>query len=265
MHVAEAGEGEPLVMVHGWPQHWYVWRHLIPRLAESYRVICPDLRGLGWTDAPPDGYEKETLASDLLNLLDAMGLDRVRLVGHDWGGFAGFLLCLRAPERVERYVAMNTGHPWLRASGRDLLQLYKLWYQALLASPVLGRRATRKLVETIYKVGLDKERVSPEEWQQFVDQFSEPARANATVQIYRTFLTREMPAIARGRYTERLRVPTLYLHGENDPVIKVENFDVVKEHADDFRVELVPGAGHFVADEAPDEVLTRLLGFVSAG
>jgi pimeloyl-ACP methyl ester carboxylesterase len=265
-HVAEAGEGEPLVMLHGWPQHWYVWRHVIPRLAESYRVICPDLRGLGWTDAPSDGYEKETLAGDVLNLLDAMGLDRVRLVGHDWGGFTGFLMCLRAPERVERYAAMNTGHPWLQASGRQLLQLYKLWYQALLASPVIGRRAVHKMVETVYKVGLDKERVSAEEWRQFADQFKEPARANATVQIYRAFLTREMPAIARGRYRdERLTVPTLYLHGESDPVVKTENFEVVHEHADEFRVELVPRAGHFVVDEAPEAVLTQLLGFFSAG
>jgi len=264
-HVAEAGEGEPLVLVHGWPQHWYVWRHLIPRLAETYRVICPDLRGLGWTDAPADGYEKETLAGDLLNLLDAMGLERVRLVGHDWGGFAGFLLCVRAPERVDRYVAMNTGHPWLQASGRQLLQLYKLWYQALLASPVLGRRAVRKMVETIYKVGVNNERVSPDEWRHFVDQFREPERANATVQIYRTFLTREMPGIARGRYADkRLQVPTLYLHGEHDPVIKPENFDAVAKHADEFRIEIVPDAGHFVAEEAPDDVLKALLGFFSA-
>jgi pimeloyl-ACP methyl ester carboxylesterase len=86
VHVAEAGEGEPLVMLHGWPQHWYEWRHLIPSLAKRYRVICPDLRGLGWTDAPPSGYEKEELASDVLALLELLGLDRVKLVGHDWGG-----------------------------------------------------------------------------------------------------------------------------------------------------------------------------------
>jgi pimeloyl-ACP methyl ester carboxylesterase len=264
VHVAEAGEGEPLVLLHGWPQHWYVWRHVIPRLAESYRVICPDLRGLGWTEAPRDGYEKETLAGDVLNLCDAMGLDRVRLAGHDWGGFAGFLVCVRAPERVERFVALNTGHPWLEASGRQLLQLYKLWYQALLAAPVVGSRAVRKLVDTIYKVGIDKERVSADEWRQFVDQFSEPARANATVQIYRKFLTREMPAIARGRYQDRLHVPTLYLHGEHDPVIRPENFDVVSQYADDFRMEIVRGTGHFVVDEKPDEVLTHMLGFFSA-
>jgi pimeloyl-ACP methyl ester carboxylesterase len=266
MHVAEAGQGEPLVLLHGWPQHWYVWRHLIPRLAESYRVICPDLRGHGWTEAPPDGYEKEQFAGDVLNLLDAMGLERVRLVGHDWGGFAGFLMCLRAPERVERYVVMNTGHPWLQVTPRQVPQLYRLWYQVVLAAPLVGRRAVRPMVQTVYKVSVNDELVRPEEWQQFVDQFSEPDRANATVQIYRTFLLREMPAIRGGKYRDqRLTVPTVYLHGEHDPIVKVENFEPVKSRADDFRIEIVPNAGHFVADEAPDEVLSRLLGFLSAG
>ena len=73
-----------------------------------------------------------------------------------------------------------------------------------------------------------------------------------------------MPAIARGRYKDRLQVPTLYLHGEADPVIKPENFEVVHEYADDFRMEIVPGTGHFIADEVPDAVLTHLLGFFSA-
>ena len=72
-HVAEAGEGEPLLLLHGWPQHWWCWRDLIPALAPHYRVIAPDLRGHGWTDAPPGGYEKEQLASDVLALVDALG------------------------------------------------------------------------------------------------------------------------------------------------------------------------------------------------
>ncbi|MDQ4048476.1 MAG: alpha/beta hydrolase, partial [Actinomycetota bacterium] len=105
VHVTEAGHGEPLLLQHGWPQHWWAFRALIPVLAERYRVICPDLRGHGWTDAPAGGYEKEQLATDLLGVLDALGLERVRLVGHDWGGFAGFLACLRAPERFSHLVA----------------------------------------------------------------------------------------------------------------------------------------------------------------
>ena len=138
VHVAEAGSGEPLVLQHGWPQHWLAWRKLIPELAESYRVICPDLRGLGWSDAPPQGYEKEQMASDLLALLDALELDRVRLVGHDWGGFAGFLACLRAPERFERFCCLGITTPWLRVSSSPAA-FAKTAYQPLLATPGLGR------------------------------------------------------------------------------------------------------------------------------
>ncbi|MBJ7291840.1 alpha/beta fold hydrolase, partial [Williamsia sp.] len=87
MHVAVAGPADapPLLLLHGWPQHWYLWRDVIPAVSDRYRVIAPDLRGFGWTDAPPGGYRKERLATDILALLDALGIDRVRLVGHDWG------------------------------------------------------------------------------------------------------------------------------------------------------------------------------------
>jgi pimeloyl-ACP methyl ester carboxylesterase len=85
------------------------------------------------------------------------------------------------------------------------------------------------------------------------------------VQIYRTFLTREMPAISRGKYRDRrLTVPTMYLHGEHDPVVSPENFAPVERHADDFRLEIVPRAGHFVAEEQPDAVAERVLGFMGA-
>ena len=90
VHVAEAGRGDPVVLLHTVFEHWYAWRHVIPRLATRYRVICPDLRGCGWTDAPRHGYEKESLAADVVNLLDALGLDKVRLVGHSLGGLVAF-------------------------------------------------------------------------------------------------------------------------------------------------------------------------------
>src|SRR5271157_6121253 len=85
LHVAEGGEGPPVLLLHGWPQHWYVWRGVAPGLAADHRVICPDLRGFGWSDAPPGDYAKATLAGDIIGLLDAMELDRVDLIAHDWG------------------------------------------------------------------------------------------------------------------------------------------------------------------------------------
>ena len=104
MHVVEAGpsDGPPVLLLHGWPQHSYEWRHQIPALAGAgYRVIAPDLRGFGQTEAPPRGYDKENMATDVLNLMDAMGLQRVKLLAHDWGGWIAFILCVRAPERIE--------------------------------------------------------------------------------------------------------------------------------------------------------------------
>src|ERR671920_2593429 len=84
MHVAEAGRGDPVLLLHGFPQHWWEWRKVIPALAEHYRVICPDLRGMGWTEAPATGYSVWDLTADLLALLDDLGLDGgVRLAGHD--------------------------------------------------------------------------------------------------------------------------------------------------------------------------------------
>ena len=83
LHYAEAGEGEPVVLQHGWPQHWWMWRDFIGPLAERYRVICPDLRGHGWSDKPAHGYRKPELLDDVLALLDRLGIERVRWVGHD--------------------------------------------------------------------------------------------------------------------------------------------------------------------------------------
>src|SRR3954469_17140002 len=90
-HVAEAGDGPPLVLLHGWPQHWWMWRHLIGPLAERYRVVAPDMRGHGWSDKPPSTYRKTELLGDVMALMDRLGIDRARFVGHDWGGYVGML------------------------------------------------------------------------------------------------------------------------------------------------------------------------------
>jgi pimeloyl-ACP methyl ester carboxylesterase len=267
-HLAEAGSGEDVVLcLHGWPQHWYEWRHLMPALADRHRVLALDLRGFGWSEAPRDGYEKEEMATDVLAVLDELGLERVKLVGHDWGGWIGFLLCLRAPQRFERFLALNIVPPWVRA--REILpHAWRFWYQWMVLAPGLGYRLHRSgsFVPKVLVGGSSvREAWDPETLRAFSDPFTEPARARAAVQMYRVFNLREALPIAQSRYADqRLSVPTLMVFGSDDFVLRPQMLAGYQHHADAMQVELVPGCGHFIADERPDLVAERAREFLAA-
>jgi pimeloyl-ACP methyl ester carboxylesterase len=264
-HVAEAGAGDdPVLLLHGWPQHWYEWRHLMPALADRHRVLAMDLRGFGWSDAPRDGYEKESLASDVLAVLDELGLERVKLVGHDWGGWVSFLLCLRAPERFDRYLALNIPPPWIQMR-KALPHSWRLLYQAFVLAPGIGYLAHRR--KRFVRMALRAGGADPRFWDEralsvFADNLAEPSRARAAVQMYRVFNLRELVPVLRGRYADkRLTVPTRMLFGTDDAAIHPDLLAGYEAHADDMEIELVPGCGHFIADERPNLVAERALAF----
>jgi pimeloyl-ACP methyl ester carboxylesterase len=266
-HLAEAGSGEDVVLcLHGWPQHWYEWRHLMPALADRHRVLALDLRGFGWSDATRDGYLKEDMADDVLAVLDELGLERVKLVGHDWGGWIGFLLCLKAPERFERFFALNILPPW--TSARAMLpHLWRYWYQAVVLSPGLGywlHRSGKFVPKVLLGASVDKDAWEEDALRSFGDNLAEPPRARAAVQLYRLFNLREARGIIRGRYAQqRLTVPTRMLFGTEDKALRPEQLAGYEQHADDMEVEFVPGCGHFIADERPDLVADRARKFLA--
>jgi pimeloyl-ACP methyl ester carboxylesterase len=268
VHLAEAGpeDGEPVLLLHGWPQHWYLWRNVLPVLSEHYRLLMPDLRGLGWTQVTPNGYEKENLARDQIALLDALGIEQVKLIGHDWGGYAGFLMCLLAPERVERFMPLNIVHPWPKPSARGLLNIWRLSYQLPLVAPVIGPRATRKrgFVKFLLN-GAKKGVFSDEELEAFEAPYREPEHAFASSRYYRTFQAHDLPLLARGHWRAyRLSVPTLMLFGTGDFAIPTSSLEGYEPYADDMRLELVPDTGHFIVDAAPAVVAERALQFFEA-
>ena len=268
VHVAEAGEGPPLVLLHGWPQHWWVWRHLVPRLAGSYRLVMPDLRGSGWTGAPARGYDKEQLADDLLGVVEALGLRRPGLVGHDWGGWTGFLACLRAPGAFRGFVPLGITHPFQTPDAR-VLQAWRATYQVVLGTPGLGEallRASPLPVEGVIRLGTTRsEAFTPEDLRVFARVLQEPARARASSRLYRTFVLGEAGPVFRGRYAgQRLHVPTRLLVGADDPVVTQALLPGWEGAADDMAVRVLPGCGHFVPEEEPDVVAETVRELVPA-
>jgi pimeloyl-ACP methyl ester carboxylesterase len=260
LHCAVAGEGPPLVLLHGWPQHWWSWREVIAPLAEWHRVICPDIRGMGWSDAPRSGYHLRTLARDLLRLLDVLGIEeRVRLVGHDWGFLIGYSACFTAPERIARFVPMGGITPWSRIGAPPLLYL-RPWHIGLLASPVgppLVHAVARNRLHAWRKVG----RFTDEETEIYMSRLRRPLGAVATLARDRQLVRRDIPWFFRHAPRLRLRVPTLHLNGDRDPLTQGVP-DSYRRFADDMRLELVPDCGHFIAEERPGWLLDRLERFL---
>ncbi len=262
-HVAEAGPADapPVVLLHGWPQHWFMWRHVIPQLATDRRVIAPDLRGLGWSDAPKHGYLKQELADDVLAVLREMGVERFDLIGHDWGAWAGLLMAASAPERVQRYVACSIPHPWPPQERPRLRNVLNLWYQVALGSPGLGAWLMRngrfqRQVLTVARVHGD---YAPEEMAAFVDVLRQPANASATSQYYRQFLLHELRPLISGAFKEReYTTPTHLLWGRRDQILQGARATGDHErHAPNTTIEWVDDTGHFLPEERPEIVVER--------
>lgn len=256
LHVAESGDPDApaIVAVHGWPQHWWMWRGVIPALAATHRVICPDLRGFGWSGQPADGdFAKERLADDVLALLDALAIERAGYMGHDWGGWAGWLLGVRAPERFSRMLLVSIVHPWT-SRVTALLNAWRQLYQYPLAAPVLGPALVRdgRIVRMALRGAMDDDAVAV-----YAEVLREPARAHASSLLYRHFHLRDLPPLAAGRLAgARIELPVKLLFGRADRVQAVAQLDGVERHVPQAEVELVDG-GHLLVDERPDLVADR--------
>ena len=262
MHVVEAGDPEapPLLCVHGWPQNWFSWHELIGPLAADRRVICPDLRGFGWTDAPPGGYDPEVFAMDIVALLDAMHIDGpVDYMGHDWGGWTGFILALRHPERVRRLLALAIIHPFVRPSPRAILGGWRFWYQWLLATPGLGRVTLRQTIRrnpVLLYLGANQDVWGPDELRIYSEQFMEPQRAAATRLLYRHAAVGLQLQLREYRQLH-MDTPALMLFPADDAVQKRINLGGYERNAPNLEIEVVPDTSHFIVDERPELVLER--------
>lgn len=260
LHVAEAGAtgGEPVLLLHGFPEHWYAWRRVLPLLTSEFRLICPDMRGFGWSDAPARGYDTASRVEDVLALMDALGLKTVRLIGHREGGQAALRLALQAPERVSHLLTLNSAHPWMPRR-RLIPQAWRYWYTALLEYPGIGRLVLRHwpgFTRFLLRHGVaDRATWGRGEVEEFAAASSERGTARAGEQVHWQFVLHDIPAIILRRYRHaRLEMPTVILAGADDPTLPPALFAGAQKHGADLHVRVIPGAGQFLADERPDVV-----------
>lgn len=262
MHIAEAGppDAPTVVLLHGFPQHWWEWRHIIGPLAEHYRVLAPDLRGAGWTDAPAHGYSLDDVLADVLALLDQRGRHRVGLVGHDFSAFVGYRLCFDHPERVAGFLCLGP-HPYLRFDLHMLAGLPRLWFQPVVAMPRLGPWAlgTDRLARHLLRGYTSfPEAMSDEDLAIFVTRLHAQGHPEAGSALYRHLILPELSRFFTASYRKRrLTVPTVALVGGADAGVRPGMLDVHGDPADDLAGHLVDGAGHYLADERPDAVVTH--------
>lgn len=266
VHYAEAGEGPPVLLLHGWPQNHHMWRRVIARMRGSHRLIVPDLRGFGWTEAPGAGYNPPTFAADQIALLDALGIERTSVLGHDWGGFTALLLGLRHAERIDAIVACNTPHPWPPVGLDGLDQSWRSWYALLNASPLGPALMRRGFARARLRRGNVGEPFTQEDIEIYAAPLAAPSRIHVTQALYRSYVSSFLDAF-KGIYEgERLSLPALLLFGRRDVMISHRLVrSGYEDHADDLKVELVPDSGHFIVDEKPDLVADRALSLFTDG
>jgi pimeloyl-ACP methyl ester carboxylesterase len=272
IHVAAAGpaDGQAVMLVHGFPENWWEWHELIgPLAADGYRVLCPDLRGAGWSSAPRSRYTKNEMADDLAAVLDQLGATTVKLVAHDWGGPVAFIMMLRHPEKVTGFFGLNTSAPWVRRDLGMIRHVWRFWYQIPMSLPVIGPRLIADSKARYFRMlaswvggGFS---LPEEDVRMYVECMRQPGHAVAGSRWYRTFQTTEILRWARGEFDDaRVDVPVRWLHGTGDPVITPHLLRGYTDHISDFELELVDGAGHWIVEQQPELVLDRVRAFLRA-
>lgn len=256
LNVIIEGEGPEVLMVHGFPDSHQVWRHQIPALvAAGYRVIAPDIRGFGSSDAPTGkgSYLVENFVGDLAALLDSLEIDRVKLVGHDWGAVIGWAFSLAHPERVDRYVAMSVGHPAAYPRG-GLAQKIKGYYVLICGSPI-GEWFMKLCNWRMFNLMLNY----PPETEHWRSEMSRPGRLYAGIGIYRDNLRLVLPH----KYPN-VKVPVMGIWSDGDHALSRKQMFISGEYVDaPWRYEQVDGASHWLQLDEPQAINKLLLDYLA--
>ena len=274
-HVADQGEGPLVLLLHGFPQFWWAWRHQMAALAEAgYRACALDLRGYGGSDKPPRGYDTRTSATDVASVLRSLGASRAVIIGHGWGGWIAWSMPTLQPAVTRAIASLSMPHPrvFRRASFTSARQARANAYLAGLQRPFVPER--QMTVHGGYVQRLLREWASPEgiwpspaEARRYSEAMALPFVAHSAAEYYR-WVVRSQVRPDGWRFAERMKttitVPVLQLHGEHDGAVLPDNaWGSERYCSGSFERHLVAGAGHFLPEEAPETVNRRLVDWLA--
>lgn len=275
LHYAKCGEGDQLViLLHGFPEFWYSWRHQLPVLGAQYHVVAPDMRGFNLSDKPAqvEDYRIEHLVEDVIGLIKHFGYKKAVIVGHDWGAAVAWAVAQRHPEAVSRLAALQVPPPKAWQANLTLRQFLRSWYMFFFQLPGLPEwwaRANdfaavkRMYRETSFRPGA----FSDTDIAAYKEALSQPGALTSSLNYYRANVFRSLFGGKKNESQHRdqkIRVPTLFIYGELDMAVAPETVRGLERFvAAPYSEVRIPDSGHWVQNEAIAEVNAALLKFLN--
>ena len=261
LHYVIAGQGEPVVLLHGWPQTWYEWRKIIPALAARYTVIAPDMRGIGDSSKPVSGYDKRTVADDIYQLVKKLGHEKIFLVGHDWGGPTAYAYAVAHPADVRKLVILDVGIPGKSTERAFPFRPGGVWHMQfhtvrdLPEALVTGRE--RIYLTWFYRTAYNPGAITEDDIDEYVRCYSAPGALRAGFEYYRAvFADAEHN---KDGPENKLKMPVLALGGERGfGAIAKRSMEQLAENV---RGGVVEKCGHWIPEERPEYLSQQLLAF----
>ena len=264
LHYVIGGKGDPIVLLHGWPETWFEWRHIMPALAKNYNVIAPDLRGLGDSSKPLTGYDGKTVAEDIHQLVTQLGFKTIFLVGHDIGTQVAYSYAAAHPMEVNRLVVMDLTIPGFEPPG-----MMPIWWRSFHETPdvpeVLVEGKEMIYLSWFYRnLAYNPSAIMQTDINEFVSHYSSPGGMHSGFEYYRAF---PQDAIQNMNYSKtKLTMPVLALGAGYIPTFggNITMPSIVygmQQLAQNITSVTVPNSGHWIPEERPDFVIKMLNNF----
>ena len=253
LHYVTQGNGALMLMLHGFPEFWYSWRHQIPEFADNYQVVALDLRGYNDSDKPKEqsAYVMDEFIKDIEGVITGLGYDKCVLVGHDWGGAIAWHFAYSRPQMVEKLIVLNIPHPAKMAEGlRTPQQLLRSWYMFLFQLPeipeALIQASDYQLIESAFTAGaINKNAFSKADIEAYKNAVSKRGALTAMLNYYRNIPQQRMLSTD----WSILEVPTLMIWGESDVALGKELTTNTEAYVRNLQIKYIPNCSHWVQQE----------------